>query len=156
MYKTKSFGKFIFFLILAVIFFAVFVYSLIIEPLLSKPVDADFVVKIMFAFLMTTCVTVGNALRSDAELKNKALICTNLFSQKEMNLSNCTVNADVSLSSRSNLVSFSLSVDNETFDFAFTRKNRDIIFEALKNCKFTSTDISELEAKIKKENLCTL
>ena len=137
-------------------FFSAFLYSLIVEPLHSEPVDADFVVKMMFLSIIMLCVCIIFAFRSDAELENGTLICTNLFRQKEIPLSQCTVDAGLTLSSRVSAPCFVLTVDNEKFDLAFTRENRDLIFDALKNCKFTSTSISELEAKISKENVWPL
>jgi|GEM_PF-4836655 len=156
MYKTKSLRKFIFSLLLTIASFCAFLYSLIIKPLHSEPVDAYFVLKMMFLSIIMLCVCLVFAFRSDAELENGTLICTNLFRQKEIPLSQCTVDAGVSLSSRFSAPSFVLIVDSEKFDLAFTRENRDLIFDALKNCKFTSTSISELEAKISKENVWPL
>ncbi len=119
MYKTKSLEPCIFFLILTIFFFAGSVF-LFIEPIITHSVNADSVGNVMgsmLAFIVMLSLCLSCAFRSDVEIKNDILTCTN-------------------------------PVGAETFTLAFTPENRALIVDILKRCKFTETDVSEIESQV--------
>ena len=149
MYKTKSLGPCIFFLILTILFFAGSVF-LFIEPIITHSVNADSVESVMgsmLAFIVMLNLCLSCAFRSDVEIKNDILTCTNLFDKKEIALLKSRVNASV-IKGRYGSSSFYLTVGAETFTLAFTPENRALIVDILKRCKFTETDVSEIESQV--------